>query len=337
MKHRVLAAAASLIMFTSFTMPAFAEVGEVSLAGQYGLPYLPFMVMEHEKLIEKHAKALHIPTLAVKWITVGGPAAGVDALLSGHLSYAGSGTTSLATLWEKTRGTPDEVRAICSMQSMPYYLVTRNPNVKTIRDFTEQNKIGLPSVKVSQHALILEMAAAKLWGKSNYDRLDRITISMAHPDAMVAMLSGKGEVDSHFASSPFYYEELAQPGIHLVLKSYDVVGGRHTNGVIYTTTKFHDANPTANKAVFDAFKEALEFIYAKPQAAAAIYLELTKDKRHSLATLEKWVLDPEVKYTQTPENTMQFVDFMIQVGRLKVRPSSWKEMFFPEAQQFPGS
>ena len=56
-----------------------------------------------------------------------------------------------------------------------------------------------------------------------------------------------------------------------------------------------------------------------------------------LATIEKWVLDPEAKYTQTPENTMQFVDFMIQMGRLKTRPSSWKDMFFPEAHQFPGS
>ena len=36
---------------------AGAETGEVSLAGQYGLPYLPFMVMEHEKLIEACRRA----------------------------------------------------------------------------------------------------------------------------------------------------------------------------------------------------------------------------------------------------------------------------------------
>jgi len=316
---------------------ARAEVGEVTLAGQYGLPYLPFMVMQHEKLIEKHAKALGMPELKVKWVTLGGPAAGIDALLSGQVSYSGAGTTSLATLWDKTRGTPDEARAICAMQSMPYYLVTRNPKVKTIKDFTGEDKIALPSVKVTQHALILEMAAAKLWGESNYARLDPITVSMAHPDAMAALLSGKGEIDSHFASSPFYYEELERPGIHLVLKSYDVVGGRHSNGLIYTTTKFHDANPTVNKAVFDAFKEAAEEIYARPKAAAAIYLELTKDRRNSLATLEKWVLDPEVKYTQTPENAMPFVEFMYKVGRIKNRPSSWRDLFFPEAHGFPGS
>ena len=104
------------------------------------------------------------------------------------------------------------------------------------------------------------MAAAKLWGKSNYDRLNPFTISMAHPDPMVAMLSGKGEVDSHFASLPIYYEELEQPGIHLVLKSYDAIGGRYTNGVLNTTTKFHNANPIVNNAVLDAFKEAVDFI-----------------------------------------------------------------------------
>ncbi len=336
--QRLGCAFASALLCLAVLVPAAgAEVGEVSLAGQYGLPYLPFMVMEHERLIEKHAKALGIPGLKVKWITVGGPAAGIDALLSGQLSYSGAGTTSLATLWDKTRGTPAEARAICAMQSMPYYLVTRNPNVKTIKDFTDKDKIALPSVKVTQHALILEMAAAKLWGDSNYARLDPITVSMAHPDAMAALLSGKGEIDSHFASSPFYYEELERPSIRLVIKSYDVVGGRHTNGLIYTTTKFHDGNPTVNRAVFDAFKEAVEFIYAKPKAAAAVYLELTKDKRNSLATLEKWVLDPEVRYTQTPENTMPFVDFMHKVGRIKNRPSSWKDLFFPEAHGFPGS
>ncbi len=337
MRHGTLVILAALFVLGGFPVPSPAEVGEVSIAGQYGLPYLPFMVMEHEKLVEKHAKTLGMPALRVKWITLGGPAAGIDALLSGQLSYTGSGTTSLATLWDKTRGTPEEARAICAMQSMPYYLVTRNPKVKTIQDFTDTDKIALPSVKVTQHALILEMGAAQAWGDSNYARLDPITISMAHPDAMAALLSGKGEINSHFASSPFYYEELERPGIHLVIKSYDVLGGRHTNGLIYTTRKFHDANPSVNRAVFDAYKEAAEFIYAKPKEAAEIYLELTKDKRNSLATLEKWVLDPEVKYTQTPENTMPFVDFMYKVGRIKNRPSSWKDLFFPEAYGFPGS
>ncbi len=317
--------------------PARAEVGEVSLAGQYGLPYLPFLVMQREKLIEKHARSLGMRDLKVKWVTLGGPAAGIDALLSGQASYSGAGPTSLATLWDKTRGTQDEVRAICTMQSMPYYLVTRNPQVKTIQDFTDKDKIALPSVKVSQQALVLEMAAASAWGDAHYARLDPITLSMAHPDATTALLSGRGEINSHFASSPFYYDELERPGIHLVMKSYDVVSGRHTNGVLYTTTRFHDANPTVNRAVFAAFKEAVELIYASPRAAAEIYLELTKDKRRSAATLEKWVLDPEVRYTQTPENTMKFVEFMHRVGRLKNRPASWKDLFFPEAHGLPGS
>ena len=49
------------------------------------------------------------------------------------------------------------------MQSMPYVLVTRNPNVKTIADFTENDKIALPAVKLTGHAIALEMASAKVW------------------------------------------------------------------------------------------------------------------------------------------------------------------------------
>jgi NitT/TauT family transport system substrate-binding protein len=38
-----------------------------------------------------------------------------------------------------------------------------------------------------------------------------------------------------------------------------------------------------------------------------------------------------------PENTMKYADFMGSVGRLKVKPESWKDYFFPEAQDMKGS
>ena len=41
--------------------PAAAEVPEIRLARQFSMGYLQLNVMEHEKLIEKHAKALGIP------------------------------------------------------------------------------------------------------------------------------------------------------------------------------------------------------------------------------------------------------------------------------------
>jgi NitT/TauT family transport system substrate-binding protein len=315
---------------------AHAEVNEVRMSKQYGLPYLPMIVIEAQKLIEKHAAAAGLGEVKTTWTQRAGPAAELDALLAGQADFIGPGVPTLATIWDKTVGTPQEAKALIAMQSMPYVLVTRNPNVKTIKDFTDKDKIALPAVKLTGHALALEMEAAKIWGPEHYDKLDSITITRSHADAAAALMSGKSEINSHFASSPFYYYELAKPGIHQVLKSYDVVGGRHTNGTLVTTKKFHDANPKMCAVVIAAFEEADAFIKAHPREAAQLYLTAAHDK-NSLDALEKMVADPDVEYTTTPHNVMKFVDFMHKVGRIKHQPKSWKDLFFPEAQKLNGS
>ncbi len=190
--------------------PAAAEVSSIRLGKQYGLPFLPQMVMEDHKLIEKHAEQLGISELNVGWQTMGGPGALNDGLLGGQIHFVNVASPSLATLWDKTFGSPIEVRAVCTVQSMPYVLVTRNPNVKTIADFTEADRIAVPTVKISGQAMALQMAAAKLWGFEKYDKLDVFTVTMGHPDAMQSMLTGQ-TVNSHFAVAPFNYYELESP------------------------------------------------------------------------------------------------------------------------------
>jgi NitT/TauT family transport system substrate-binding protein len=265
-----------------------------------------------------------------------GPNVQIDALLAGQVDFIGPGVPTLATIWDRTVGTPQEVRALTALQSMPYVLVTRNPNIKTIADFTSSDKIALPAVRLTGHALALEMAAAKLWGFENYDKLDALTTSRSHADAAAALLSGISEINSHFASSPFYYYELAKPGIRRVLHSYEVVGGKHTNGVLVASKQFYDANPKTSAAVMAAFTEANAFIKANPRQAAEIYLAATKDKE-PLDSLEKMVTDPDVEYTTTPVNVMTFVEFMNKVGRIKKKPASWKDLFFPNAHDLKGS
>lgn len=332
----LLAAPAALAM-PGLIRPAAAEASAVRIGKQYGLPYVPMMVVEREKLIEKHAAKQGIPALRVEWSTQGGPSAQLDALLSGNIEFVGPGVPTLATSWDKTVGTPQELRALCAMQSMPYVLVTRNPNVRTIADFTEQDKIALPAVKLTGHALALEIAAAKLWGFEKYDKLDPLTVSLPHPDAMAAMLSGRSEITSHFASAPYYYRELATPGIRQVLKSYDAVGGRHTNGVLLTSKRFHDANPKIAAAVLAAFDEGNRMIKADPARAAETYIAVSNEKTTPADELAKMIADPDVEYTTTPVNVMAFVEFMQKVGRIKKKPASWKDLFFAEAHELQGS
>jgi NitT/TauT family transport system substrate-binding protein len=45
----------------------------------------------------------------------------------------------------------------------------------------------------------------------------------------------------------------------------------------------------------------------------------------------------QVKWTMVPENTVKYADFMYAVGSIKVKPDSWKDLFFPEIHGLPGS
>jgi NitT/TauT family transport system substrate-binding protein len=321
-------------------LPMLARPGRaapvVRISKQYGLGYLSMMVMERQGLVEKHATRLGVPGLQVEWSTLGGPAAQIDALLAGQADFIGPGVPTLATLWDKTAGTPQEVRALCALQSMPFVMMTRNPAIHTVADLTPRDKIALPGVKLTGHALSLEIAAAKQWGFEHFDRLDPLTVTLAHPDAMAALLGGMSEIDCHLASSPFYYYERKVPGIREVMKSYDVVGERHTNGLVLATKRFHDANPALCAAMFAALEEANAFIKAEPGKAAAIYLAMTGDKQVDLLTFTEWVRDPDVDYTTTPK-AMTFVSFMHRVGRIRRQPASWQDLFFSEAHGLAGS
>jgi NitT/TauT family transport system substrate-binding protein len=325
----------ALVALPALVRPSYAEVSTIRLGKQYGLPFLPQMVMEDHRLIETHAARLGVNGLSVIWQTMSGPGALNDGLLSGSIQFVNVASPSLATLWDKTFGTPSEVRAVCAVQSMPYVLTTRNPTVKTIADFTSADRIAVPTVKISGQAMALQMAAAKLWGFEKYDRLDEFTVSMGHPDAMQAVVSGQ-TVNSHFAVAPFNYYELRLPNIHKVLSSYET-HGKHTNGLQVTTRAFHDANSKICQAVRAGHEEANAFIKREPKAAAEIYLKLVNDKRNSADDLVTMITDPDIDYTTTPANLMKHAEFMRRVGRLKRLPASWKDLLFAEAHDLQGS
>jgi NitT/TauT family transport system substrate-binding protein len=326
-----------LLALPALVRTATAQVSAIRLGKQYGLPFLPQMVMEAQQLIEKHAAAKGVSSLHVAWMTMAGPGALNEGLLSGSIEFINVAPPSLATLWEKTANSSRPARALCTVQSMPYVLVTRNPKVKTIADFTDADKIAVPTAKISGQAMILQIAAAKLWGFDQYERLDPLTISLGHPDALAAMLSSKLEVTAHFCVAPFHYYELAAPGMHVALKSYDVLGGPHTNGVQVTTLPFYRDNPRICEAVFAAHEEANAFIKQHPRDAAEIYISLSGDRRSAPDEIVKMITDPDIDYTTAPANVMALVDFMHKTHRLRTIPSSWKDMFLPTAHDLQGS
>jgi NitT/TauT family transport system substrate-binding protein len=314
---------------------ARAELTEIKVAQQYGIGYLPLMLMEEKKLIEKHARADGIPDLKVGWAKFAGGNVMNDALLSNSLQFASGGVGPLVTLWSRTKGNLD-VQAVAAINSMPLFLNTRNPAVKTIKDFTDRDRIALPAVKVSIQAVTLQMAAEKAFGEGQQNKLDALTVTLSHPDAQVALLSGQSEITAHFGSPPFQYQQLKNPAIHTVLNSYEVLGGPATFNLVSTTSKFRAENPRIYGAFVKALEEAIGEINSERKAAAEAYLRISKDK-DTVQDILAMLNDPAIVFTTTPQNVMKYVDFMLKTGTIKTKPDSWKDLFFPEVHALPGS
>ncbi|MGE5104918.1 MAG: ABC transporter substrate-binding protein, partial [Betaproteobacteria bacterium] len=171
--RRILWAGFSAMLALAFSAPAFADADEVRIVRQFGIHYLPLVVMEHEKLVEKHAAARGMPNLKVTWAQLSGGASVNDALLSGAVDYSAGGTGPLIVLWDKTKGGKGDVKAVAAVSDVPMTLLTRNPAIKSLEDFSDKDKIALPAVKTSMQAVTLQMAAAKRWGDASFERLDK--------------------------------------------------------------------------------------------------------------------------------------------------------------------
>jgi len=315
---------------------AAAQTPEIRLARQFSMGYLQFNVMEHQQLIEKHARALGLPEVKVSWVTFNGPAAVNEALLSGSVDIAAGGMPGLLVLWARTKGTPLEVRGISAMSSQPFLLNTRNPGIKTVADFTAADRIAVPAIKVSIQAIALQMAAAKAFGPANFSKLDPLTVSMAPPDATIALLSGAGEIDAVFSVPPFQQQQLEKPGIRTVLNSYDVMDGSHSFTVAWTSARFREQNPVLYKAMMAAMTEATDIVNRDRRAAAALWIA-DSHSRLPLDFVDRVVSGPQVRWTMVPENTMKFARFMQTTGMLKTMPGSWQDYFFPEVHALGGS
>lgn len=313
--------------------PALAE-GRIRVAEQFGVTYLMLNVAREQKLVEKYGREQGID-IDVQWLRLSGGSAVNDALLSGSVDVAGAGVGPLLTIWDRTKGRQN-VRGVASLGNFPYYLVTNNPAVKTIADFTERDRIALPAVGVSVQARVLQLASSKVWGADQFNKLDAISVALPHPDAAAAIISGGTEITGHFGSPPFQEQELAgNKNARIVLNSYDVLGGPGSSTLLFATEKFRAENPKTYKAFQDALVEAARFITANPEQAADIYLKVTGAKldRDFLIGVIK---NPDVQFKVQPENTYALAEFMHKVGAIKNKPASWKDYFFDDALMAKG-
>ncbi|MCE4226917.1 ABC transporter substrate-binding protein [Methylobacterium sp. C25] len=312
--------------------PARAEASELRIAKQPGLSYLPATVAEHLGLVEKQAKAAGLPDVKVSWTRLTSGGASNDALLSGGVDMVISGGPNMLILWGKTSG---RVKGVVCTGALPMKLMSNNPKVHSLTDFTDTDRIATPTIRVGTQPTVLGIAVEKAFGLGALERFNAMTVAMGHPDAMIA-LQNKGSVTAHFSLPPFQEQELAMPGVHTVLDSVDVMGGPITNGCVYSTTTFHDANPKLTAAFVAAIHEAIALVGQDKHRAAESYLAVNKEKI-SVDELADLIGRPEMVFSAAPANLLPAAQFFSRAGYIKQKPTDWREFFFPEVHDLRGS
>src|SRR5258705_2652572 len=292
------------VMAVAICSATGVDAAEIRLAEQFSIGYLQFNVMKRDRLIEKYATQRGLKDFKVSWQRFNGPVAMNEALLSNSTDIVSGGVPGLITLWDKTQGTSFEVKGICALSSQPFLVNTANPDIKSIREFTERDRIAVPSIKVSVQAVLLQRGAAAAYCRENYAKLDPLAVSMSPPDATIALLSGAGGVSSAFSVPAFQFPQLVQNNIHTVLSAFDVLGP-HSFTVSWTSARFRKDNPELYAAFLDAVKEATAIIAADPKGTAQSWIGDTGSKL-PLEMVTRVVTGSNVEWTMTPAATMKF-------------------------------
>jgi NitT/TauT family transport system substrate-binding protein len=303
--------------------PVRAEVNEVRIGIQFGLIYLPVMVAEAQGYFAAEAKKAGLSDLKVTVERFSGSPAITDAVLSGNVDVGAFGTPGLLIAWQKTKGHLD-VAGLAALGANAFVLETNKPQIKTLKDFGDNDQIAVPAT-TSPQAVVMRMAAEKAFG--DYRAIDKLLVSMPHPDATAALLSGR-VISGYVATAPFIAVLKRSDKIHVVTTSKEILGEEMTGVALGAPKKFVADNPKVAKAVIAAIEDAMAFMGREPEKAADIYLkaEASKTPKEDVVGM---ITDGSIIFSVAPAGLMKLATFMAKTGEIKAAPQSWEEVFFP--------
>lgn len=335
-RRQFLAAGAATLAAPAIVAAQGAEARQVRISIQPGMSMMPLVVAQARGTIDARLRQANVAG-TVAWNQISGGPAMNDALLSDSIDFASGGSPGMFILWERAKGTRNEVRGLASMASIPQMMFTRNPNVKTVADFTPRDRIAVPSVGVGLQVMLVQMAAARQWGPQAWNRLDPITIQMPHAEATVALAAPVAtEITAHMSGPPQQWAQMKDPKLTRVFESTEIVGGPATQNIMWAKTAFRNANPRTTKAVLDGVDDAMVFCRNNLREAVEIFLRATNSNQDP-AELTQNLRDPNVTFDTTPSRSMFFAEFMGRVGQLRAPPADWKEVWMPELHDRQGS
>ena len=272
-----------------------------------GLGYAPMIVAEGAHIFEKK-----FPDTKFKWQVLSGGSASRDAMLSGSIDMGAGGITPFLVGWDKGI----DAKVLSSAGDLDYWLVAMNKEVKTIADITPSMRIAVTSPDSGQAIALNTDAQAKL----GHDVKSQM-VPMPHPDALAALISG--QVDLHYSSPPFQYQELAE-GAHVVAKGTEAWGGPFAFALISVNKKTADCAVFA-KGLYDGIVQAMNILKTQPEEAAK-FLSDSDNGKTSVEQYEGYLKQPGIDWTPVPHKVIVTAKASKAAGTISKVPSSMSEI-----------
>lgn len=230
-----------------------AERADIVVAQQYGVAYAPLEIMKERGMLEER-----LPGVRIEWQQFGGPTAVGEGMLAGQidLGFMGIGPA----LMGMDSGMPWRFAGGLSQNEVA---LVAGEGVDSLADFGERDRIAVLSPGCTQHILLCMAAQLELGDMSAFD--SRI-VSLSHPDAMNALLSGT-EVTAHFATPPYLDMEL-EAGLHTVITGEEIVGRPFTFISCVAAQPFYEEKREYYTAFLACLEEAVEELRRNPQECA---------------------------------------------------------------------
>jgi NitT/TauT family transport system substrate-binding protein len=286
----------------------------INIAEQYGLAYAPLQIAKELKLIEKN-----LPGVTVNWKQLGNTAAIREAMLANEIDAGFMAIPPFLIGWDKGM----DWKIACGLSASPVALVTNKKEIKSIKDFGTKDRIALPQPGSVQH-ILLSMACERELGDAK--KLDNLLVSMAHPDGMNALLSGR-DITAHFTTPPYMTKELETQGIHEILNGRQALGRDFTFIVGVATRKFHDNAPEEYEALIKGITEAMDFMRNNREETLKIlskYYEMSIEEVAANLDMEG------TEYSTSVGGIDDFAGFMERNGYISKVPESAEKILWDD-------
>lgn len=289
------------------SLPAKSNTSEksITIAEQYGLAYAPLEIVKEQKLLEKN-----LPGVKVSWRQLGNTAAIREAMMAGEVDAGFMAIPPFLIGYDKGM----KWGIFSGLSSVPTALVSNNPRVLLLGDISSSDRIALPQPGSVQH-ILLSMACEKQFGDAH--RFDNILVTLSHPDATNALLSGK-DITAHFTTPPYMQKELASPGIHIVLDGKEALGKDFTFIVGVAAEAFRKGKTEAYQAMIKSVDEAVEYIKANPDQSIKI---LAKAYGMEEKEVKEYMNTAGASYSTEVSGIKEFGEFMSKNGYIKNMPA----------------